>query len=142
MNAQNELRSLAMALQQPLDEVDSMTPEQIRVHLSEQGYDIGRINELFSDRLKQIEGKTRLARAATLRKNVANQVSRVGQHLEHVGSKRDEVLRRLQAMQAEQPRLAAAMFRKFEAADEADFESLYQDLLRLDVMDDDEAQEK
>lgn len=133
----NAIQALYRALKEPEHDVDTMSAEEVRAFLVSEGFDPARLHASLASRVKQVEGRLRLQRAGAEYKSVANRLAKIGTRIAStVGDTKEEVLRRLENLQLRQPELAAAMFRKFEQADEVDFQALCEDLMRLDVLGD------
>ncbi len=131
------IRALYRALKEPEFDVDSMNADEVRAFLVSEGFDPAKLHAALASRVKQIEGRLRLQRAGAEYKSVAHHLAKLGSRIAStVGDTKEEVLRRLENLQSQQPELAAAMFRKFEQADEVDFQALCEDLMRLDALGD------
>lgn len=134
-NEKDTIQTLYRALLEPVTEVDSMSPEEVRAYLLTEGLDPVKLHAALTQRVREIEGRLRLQKASSDYKAVALQMAKVGDRIAAaVGDTREAVIQRLTSIQAREPALAAAMFRKFEQADDVDFKALYEDLLRLDAL--------
>lgn len=134
-NEKDTIQTLYRALLEPVSEVDSMSSEEVRAYLLAEGLDPAKLRAALTQRLKEVEGRLRLQKASADYKAVALQMAKVGTRIAAaVGDTKEAVIQRLTSLQARQPAMAAAMFRKFEQADDVDFKALYEDLLRLDAM--------
>lgn len=134
------VQTLFRALCEPTGDVNGMTPDEVREYLLREGFDIAKLHAKLSERLREVEGRLRLQRASADYKIVASQMAKVGTRIaDAVGGTKEAVLQKLSRLQTREPALAAAMFRKFEQADDVDFKALYEDLLRLDALGGDEA---
>jgi len=129
------IRTLYRALREPVSEVDSLSPEEIRAYLLSEGHDLSKLHAALAQRVKGIEGRLRIQRAGIDYKRVAAKMAKVAVRIASAaGDTKELVLERLSRLQAREPDLAAAMFRKFEEADEVDFKALYEDMIRLDEL--------
>jgi hypothetical protein len=138
-NDYDTIRTLYRALLEPVSDVDSMSPEEIRVYLLSEGHDPASLHAALAKRVKELAGRVRLQRAAADYRSVATRMANVAVRLaDAAGDRKELVLEKLSRLNSREPGLAAAMFRKFEEADEVDFKALYEDLIRLDELSDDE----
>lgn len=129
------IQSVYRALREPVADVDTMDTNEVRAFLVEEGIDPAKLRASLSQRVKEVEGRLRLQRAGTQYRSTAQILGKMGASLASaVGDTKEAVMKRLEGLQARQPELAAAMFRKFEQADETDFKAIYEDLLRLDAL--------
>lgn len=142
-NERDAIRMLYRALREPVSEVDTMGSEEIRAYLVAEGHDLTKLHTALAQRVKDVEGRLRLQKASSDYKAAAIEMSKVGTRIAAaVGDTKEAVLARLTRLQAREPGLAAAMFRKFEQADEIDYKALYEDLVRLDLLSGNEPDEK
>lgn len=138
-NDLDTIRTLYRALREPVSDVDSMDSEEIRAYLLSEGHDLTKLHSALAKRVKELEGRLRLQKAASDYRSVAGRMAKIAVRLADAAEDTKElVLERLSRLQSREPGLAAAMFRKFEEADEVDFKALYEDLIRLDELSDDE----
>jgi len=64
-NDHDTIRTLYRALREPVSEIDSMNPEEIRAYLLSEGHDLSKLHAALSQRVKEIEGRLRLQRAGS-----------------------------------------------------------------------------
>lgn len=134
-NDHDAIRTLYRALREPVSEIDSMGPEEIRAYLLSEGHDLSKLHAALAQRVKQVEGRLRLQKASSDYKSVAAKMAKVAVRIAAAaGDTKELVLERLSRLQSREPGLATAMFRKFEEADDVDFKALYEDLIRLDEL--------
>ena len=134
-NDHDTIRTLYRALREPVSEVDYMGPEEIRAYLLSEGHDLSKLHSALAKRVKELEGRLRLQKAASDYKSVAVKMAKVAVRIAAAaGETKELVMERLSRLQSHEPGLAVAMFRKFEEADEVDFKALYEDLIRLDEL--------
>ena len=133
-SASKILEDLYEFLEGPAEDVASVPIERVLKDLKKDDVDPAPLVRLVRERLAATLAAEVLAKARVERARIS---SLAGQRFsgETSASLRDRALRGLQGLSTRQPEFAAAYWRKFESASEADLESIVTDLALLDQLD-------
>lgn len=118
--------------------VDTLPIEEVSSHLKKNGINHEQVITDVRARLCKLTATARLDAARAQRLALANKPNGSTPVLSGLKGKITELL---SSMQINNPQVAAAFFRKFESAPDDDLESLYRDLLELQQLDKDDAEE-
>jgi len=125
-----------MAFAEDPEGVASMSREEVRAELAEEGIALDAHQRILQEMMRQTRGKERLARAAEQRARLETQVRGERPHQFRSGaSLLDEVRRRLGVLSERQPQLVGLYNRKLEGATDDDLRAILEDLAFLDSTD-------
>lgn len=128
------LEALYEFLEGPSEDVGSVPVERVLKDLKKDNIDPAPLVKLVRERLAVARAAEVLAKARVERARIS---ALVGQRFsgDASSSLRERALRGLQGLSARKPEFAAAYWRKFESASEADLESILTDLALLDQLE-------
>ncbi|MRR05455.1 MAG: hypothetical protein EG828_00695 [Deltaproteobacteria bacterium] len=120
-----------------IDNVETMPMEEVYSNLKKHNIDHERVITNVRIRLNKISAKAKLDQARVQRLALADKPN--GEIPSLVGLK-DKITELISSMQLNNPKTAAAFFRKFESAPDSDLESLFRDLQALQQLEKDDAE--
>lgn len=135
MNPQGTLINRIFSFAEDPDDVQTMSIEEVRAYLADEGIDTRHAHRQLRERLAAIQGRRRLEEAKRKREAFSTELSNLlAIPREVVDDVRSEIARRLESLNVSNPSLAQAYFRKFENASQGDLDSLLSDIQLLEDM--------
>lgn len=136
-SASDMLRALHELIQEPEEDVASKPIKEVQAELARRGIDASPLIASAKQQIAKARADAELASAHAQRarslERLADLQAKIGRFPAAV---RERALAVLVGLSAEQPKVAAAYFSKFEEASDADLQSLLDDLSMLDEPDD------
>jgi DNA-directed RNA polymerase subunit F len=119
----------------PEEDITAIPSEDVHAALKAEGLDPSALSKHVRERLATIKAHEELDQAHRQRQQL---LARLQQHRERLASVslhvKEQILERLNRLLITQPTVAQTYFRKFEETNEADMDSLLEDLVMLDEM--------
>jgi|GEM_PF-4414074 len=132
-NASEILKDLNIFVQEDEQEIQSMPLHEIVAELKEEGIDTEKLIKEVPNLFKKIKAGEELARASEKRKELlAHLKSKISDLAKEAALTREELIAKIQGIFNLTGEQASAYCRKFEEASDADLESLLEDFMLLD----------
>lgn len=122
-DSNNSSETLLRALSEPISEVDTMSPNQVRSYLTENGMDRTQLRAALSKRLQTVAERVAATEA---RKDLVTRFDKVRPSLESaVGASRAVLNRKFVGLLSSSPQRASQLLVDLEQADEIGLKELY-----------------
>ncbi len=134
--ATDAVKALARLLHEP--EIENEPREQIQAELKSAGIDTSAIMKSVREKIGQAKARQRLAAAHEKRQALLSKVTRLKALASESGARLREHVKQLLDAEFGGQQQAAVLFRKFEEAKDEDLQTLLDDIVLLDDLDDED----